>query len=1005
MEQTFTNLESEITNAENCKQRGDFALAASIYKKSLAQQPNNAFLYDKLGQVKARSKDWGAAIANYQKAIELGLQSPFWTYKNLGDALREVKQYESAVASYQKAIALDARQPNVYDSLGQVQSLQGNYSLAIDNYQKAIELGILDPLWTYRNLGDALSNVGRESEAREIYQRGESIEAGNNSNSQSPATVNYEAGASSAGLDLHERGDAYFNEAQWAQALTFYRQAIELNPSYFWSHFNAARALHELEEWSEAIALARQALELDRGQASIVQPQLELSWRCLNQARRLQDESEVKDCLQEAASYFQQQQWSQAILLYQKAIAAQPDLGKSVYQRLGLAIVASQQTATKKSVSLKSEAISLDADEYYQQAEKSLAAGKIDEAIANHQRAIAQNPSFAVSYRALGDIYKRQNILDKAAEHYYKSVQLKPNYCHAYQRLGDVLQKQGNVDEAIAAYRRCLEINSQQTEVQKKLKQLLAESGPTAPEPAVPKLPSEYYQMGEAYYKEGKLDDALVAHQKAIELNPNLALSYRSIGDIFVRKGQPEKAIESYRQAIELKPNYYYGYQRLGRTLQQQGQTSKAIAAYRRALEIDPCQTQLQQTLNDLLPQSERLVPVPEVDRDRYPRVLVVAPIKFNQQAGGGVTMGNLFRGWHQSAIAQIHSDMFTEADYSVCSQYFYLPSKKLAAGEIPLAEKLLGWCREFKPDIIFARPIDRPSFYWWLPQLLAKELDIPFVTNVMDDWPARYEAREDLEEGDNSKSLLRSSLQNMFDGAAANIGISPQMCEAYEQRYGNQFVPFHNCIDVAEWSQVTKSYEIKEEFTLIYLGVVTEDKELWSLKDVRDTVLALRERGYKIKMQIYSAPFCQATIEQHLASPGAIEYAGYVHPSKLPQILSEADLLVLPINFDEASLKYVGYSIQTKVPEYMASGTPILAYGPAVSPNINYALRDNWGLVVDRPDKQRLAVAIAETIEDEQLRSRLGKYARDLAFRNHDAGVIRDAYRQLLADAAQINR
>ena len=325
-----------------------------------------------------------------------------------------------------------------------------------------------------------------------------------------------------------------------------------------------------------------------------------------------------------------------------------------------------------------------------------------------------------------------------------------------------------------------------------------------------------------------------------------------------------------------------------------------------------------------------------------------------------------------------------------------------MAAGEIPLAEKLLGWCREFKPDIIFARPIDRPSFYWWLPQLLAKELDIPFVTNVMDDWPARYEAREDLEEGDNSKSLLRSNLQHMFDGAAANIGISPQMCEAYEQRYRNRFVPFHNCIDVAEWSQVNKSYEIKGEFTLLYLGVVTEDKELGSLKDVRDTVLELRERGYKIKMRIYSAPFCQATIEQHLASPGAVEYAGYVHPSKLPQILSEADLLVLPINFDAASLKYVGYSIQTKVPEYMASGTPILAYGPAVSPNINYALRDNWGLVVDRPDKQRLAAAITSTIEDEQLRSKLGKYARDLAFRNHDAGIIRDAYRQLLADAAR---
>lgn len=396
-----------------------------------------------------------------------------------------------------------------------------------------------------------------------------------------------------------------------------------------------------------------------------------------------------------------------------------------------------------------------------------------------------------------------------------------------------------------------------------------------------------------------------------------------------------------------------------------------------------------------------------------FPRVLVISKIKFNQQAGGGVTMGNLFRGWPINAIAQIHTDMGTEADLSVCENYLYIPypptqillGKRANKDEfIPKSifpwQEVLDWCKQFSPDVIYARPMDDPSFYWWLSQELANRLNIPYVTHIMDDWPARYNNRADMESDLIWKPRLKKCLQSFFDNASANMGISPEMCAAYYERYQTKFVPFHNCIDISEWSSIRPEYKNKSDFTMLYVGAVTPDKELGSLQDIRDVILSLNKQGYSIRFGIYSAKFWKKTIQDNLEHIPDIAYRGYINPSKLPDVLSQADLLVLPINFDDISLSYIGYSLQTKVPEYMASGTPVLVYGPSSSPNVRYAKNENWGMVVDKKDKFQLEKAIISLIEEPSLREKKGQYARQLAFKNHNALIVRSNFRQLLNNA-----
>ena len=410
------------------------------------------------------------------------------------------------------------------------------------------------------------------------------------------------------------------------------------------------------------------------------------------------------------------------------------------------------------------------------------------------------------------------------------------------------------------------------------------------------------------------------------------------------------------------------------------------------------------------------------------PRVLVLSPIVFNAATGSGVTMGNLFRGWPQERLAQVHCDGNNTPDLTVCRHYFQLPNEPFWRGtavktaatllsdsasyllrrrESLLAhwlhpDRLLAWCRDFAPDLIYARPHDRPSFFTWLPGVLGRELGVPYITRVLDDWPRRYETSPNPAKRLFWQAVGRRQLQRTFDGAAANIAISEEMAAAFAERYKRPFTHFHNTIDTNDWAAIDKSYAASNPFRLVYIGSVEPDKELHSLRDVRQVLQQLADDGRRVQLTIYGPDKYRQTVAQHLEQPPLVVHGGLFAAADKPAVLSRADVLLLPINFDTTSQNYVGYSFQTKVPEYMASATPTLVYGPPSSPNVRYAQQGQWAAVVATRDLAQLRQTLTHLMDDEPYRAALGQRARQLAFTNHDGTAVRARFRQLLTETAQ---
>ena len=167
-------------------------------------------------------------------------------------------------------------------------------------------------------------------------------------------------------------------------------------------------------------------------------------------------------------------------------------------------------------------------------------------------------------------------------------------------------------------------------------------------------------------------------------------------------------------------------------------------------------------------------------------------------------------------------------------------------------------------------------------------------------------------------------------------------------------------------------------------------------------------------KLADYGVPVMQLHLYTSV-SEGQVEEWGWNHPSiqvhswvsqlELAKVISAADILVLPFSFQKSNQSIVERAFPSKTADYLASGRPILVFGPANSTLVRYALEEGFAEVVDVFDADILARAISVMLTDQDLRARLRTRALDTFARHHDIGSQRaDFYSRVTQLGSQQN-
>ena len=317
----------------------------------------------------------------------------------------------------------------------------------------------------------------------------------------------------------------------------------------------------------------------------------------------------------------------------------------------------------------------------------------------------------------------------------------------------------------------------------------------------------------------------------------------------------------------------------------------------------------------------------------------------------------------------------------------------------IRLTDDLIAWIDDFRPDIVYS-PLGNNAMMD-LVERVRHRWQVPLTVHIMDDWRSTIYSKGLF--STLRQRRMNALFEHLIGVASERMGICPLMCEAYGREFGVSFASFQNTIDTASWNKYSRTNIASEKpFRIVYAGSIFPYAQLDSLAEICRAIGLLADDGRDVALEIYSPRFMTDPVRDRLAVHPAISILDPIpHGEQYFRTLCEANLLVLPVNFDENTISFIRYSMPTKVPEYLLTGVPIFVYGPASVAQVDYAIREEWAYVGTDMGVDNIVAALRELMGNPGLRMRLGTKAKKLAEMNHDARIVRSKFRAALQKAS----
>lgn len=430
-----------------------------------------------------------------------------------------------------------------------------------------------------------------------------------------------------------------------------------------------------------------------------------------------------------------------------------------------------------------------------------------------------------------------------------------------------------------------------------------------------------------------------------------------------------------------------------------------------------------------------------------YPKVLIIGQT-FHKKSGGGITISNLFQGWPKDRIAVASNvNLSYDLDVSVCEQYYQLGydgklhpfpinvllprircgsiTHKITSGtknsdsarprrfekiyklisalliflgiynllyRLKITTDFNKWITEFNPDIIYSQ-LSTLEFIRFVTEI-HEQFEIPVALHIMDDWPKSLTNKGLLSAY--WKKTIDREFRKLLDTSEVLMSICESMSEEYMTRYGKEFTPFHNPIEIGNWLPYSKKqWDIESEFKILYTGRIGKANGK-SILFMSSIINGMNQDQNKIILDIFTSDdkTKNASLIKKMRGVRVNKTVAY---HEMPTLLASYDLLFLPLDFDKEGILFAQFSMPTKASEYMISGTPVLVYADRRTALAKYAASDSWAYLVSDSDKMSLIRAVNDLYSDYSLRKKLAERARELVIKNEDANIIREKFRKKL--------
>ena len=189
-----------------------------------------------------------------------------------------------------------------------------------------------------------------------------------------------------------------------------------------------------------------------------------------------------------------------------------------------------------------------------------------------------------------------------------------PNHPFSWKVLGALFQHTGKLQDSVIANQKALEISPNDEEA--------------------------HYNLGNTLQALGRLEDAETSYKKAIAIKPDFAQAHNNLGVTLKELGKLDEAETSCNKAIAIKPDFAQAHYNLGVTLQELGRLDEAETSCNKAIAIEPDLAQAHNNLGITLQELGRL----EDAEASYSKAIAIKPDFAEAHSNLGNTLKELHR-------------------------------------------------------------------------------------------------------------------------------------------------------------------------------------------------------------------------------------------------------------------------------------------------------------------------------------------------------------------------
>lgn len=267
------------------------------------------------------------------------------------------------------------------------------------------------------------------------------------------------------------------------------------------------------------------------------------------------------------------------------------------------------------------------------EAQKYLARGQIDKAIAEWEKLVKEYPE-GTTYNTIGDLYLKKgdktNAIDsfhkaanffrhegfslKALALYKKILNINPAESEALFSLGELNEEKGLITDAIKYYLTTADTLSKEGKKEKLLEiydKILTLSPANIPlrnkvaeiyskEGLMSEAAKQYFQVAMLYFDKGDIENSMGYYQKVLDVQPLNKEAILGISYLYERSGNLERALEQVKEATNLFPEDTDIHLRSAEIYIMARRFDEAGDSLRKVIEVEPANIKARRLLGDI---------------------------------------------------------------------------------------------------------------------------------------------------------------------------------------------------------------------------------------------------------------------------------------------------------------------------------------------------------------------------------------------------------------------